>query len=352
MQRDIKNALVLVAAAGGAVAAYRAFARLQRQFEFAGKTVLITGGSRGLGLVLAREFAREGARLAICSRDPGELERAQNELVARGASVLSVPCDITDRQQVDWAVQTVTEVLGPIDVLVNNAGMIQVGPFEVTTIEDYETALRTHFWGPLFTTLAVLPSMRQRATGRIVNVSSVGGKISTPHLLPYAVSKFALTGFSEGLRAELADDGVFVTTVIPGLMRTGSARNALFKGQNTAEYAWFSVADALPGLSMSAESAASRIVNACRYGDAEIILSLPAQVAVRFHGLFPAFTNDLLAVVDSLLPQAGGAGTQSVPGRASESAVSRSWVTTLSERAAERNNELASGDPLQSTDDA
>src|SRR5437868_10247139 len=172
---------------------------------------------------------------------------------------------------------------GRIDVLVNNAGTIEVGPMEVMTLDDYEKAMRTHFWGPLYMVLAVLPEMRARKEGRIVNVSSIGGKISVPHLLPYCASKFALTGFSEGLRAELAKDGIVVTTVCPGLMRTGSPLNAFFKGQHQAEYAWFSISDSLPISSISAQRAARQIVRACKNGDAEVILSVPAQLAALFH---------------------------------------------------------------------
>src|SRR5204863_2590958 len=126
------------------------------------------------------------------------------------------------------------------------------------------------------TTLDVMPDMRARREGRIVNISSIGGKVSVPHLLPYSASKFALVGLSEGLRAELAKDGIVVTTVCPGLMRTGSPRNAQFKGQHRAEYAWFTLSDSMPFFSQSAERAARQILSACRHGEAEVVLSLPA----------------------------------------------------------------------------
>src|SRR5205085_11782954 len=138
-----------------------------------------------------------------------------------------------------------------------------------------EEVMKVHFWAPLHTTLAALPEMRQRRDGRIVNISSIGGKVSVPHLLPYSASKFALTGWSEGLRSELLKDGIYVTTVCPGLMRTGSPRNALFKGKNEAEYAWFSISDALPIVSMSAKRAAQQIVDAAARGAAEVVLSRP-----------------------------------------------------------------------------
>jgi short-subunit dehydrogenase len=213
---------------------------------------------------------------------------------------------------------------------------------EAMTIDDYRTSLNTHFWGPYFATMAVLPEMRRRKQGRIVNISSIGGKISVPHFLPYSVGKFALTGFSEGLRSATLKDNVFVTTVCPGLMRTGSPRNAYFKGNNEAEYAWFSISDSLPFLSMNAQRAARRIVNASVRGDAEVVLSLPAKLAVKLHGLFPGTTADLLGVANKLLPTAEGAALEEQPktGKQSFSDVSPSWVTALNERAAEQNNQI------------
>jgi short-subunit dehydrogenase len=336
------NTLLLAAAGAGALAALvggRALLRRWRAWDPRGRCVLITGSSRGLGLVLAREFAREGARLALCARDEAALERAREELAASGAEVAAFRCDVTDRDDVERMVAAVRTRFGAIDTLVNNAGLIQVGPMEVMTLADYEEAMKTHFWAPLYTTLAVLPEMRERREGRIVNISSIGGKISVPHLLPYSASKFALVGLSEGLRAELAKDGIAVTTVIPGLMRTGGAVNAFFKGRHRAEYAWFSVSDALPGASISAESAARQIVNACRRGDAEAVLSLPAQAAVLFHGIAPGPTADILGVVNQLLPRSGGIGAERLTGKESASPVSPSPLTALNDRAALANNQ-------------
>ena len=340
MEERSKNALMLGAAGVGALLAARAAVRKWGEYDLRDKVVLITGGSRGLGLVLARELAREGARLAICARSAADLERARADLAARGAQVMAVPCDVTDRAQVNEMVALVRERFGPVEVLVNNAGIIQVGPIEVMTLADYEEAMRTHFWGPLYTTLAVLPDMRRRRDGRVVNISSIGGKISVPHLVPYSASKFALVGLSEGLRAELRTDNIFVTTVCPGLMRTGSPRNAFFKGQHRAEYAWFTISDSLPATAMKAERAARQIIAACKRGDAEIILSIQAELAVRFHGLFPGITADLLALVNRMLPAAGGIGQRRAAGKDSESDLTQSWLTKLTQDAARQNNEM------------
>jgi short-subunit dehydrogenase len=325
--------------AGGVMLARQCLGK-STSYELAGKVVLITGGSRGLGLVLAREFARARARVAICARDEKELIRARSELKKLSVQVMAVRCDVTNSAEVKELIDIVQDKFGPIDILVNNAGVIQVGPIRVMTRDDYEEAMKIHFWGPLNTILNVLPTMRRRKQGRIVNISSIGGKISIPHLVPYSASKFALVGLSEGLRAELLNEGVYVTTVCPGLMRTGSPRNADFKGQHRAEYAWFSIADSLPLISIEAERAARQIIDACRRGQAELVISMQAKLAVVFHGLFPGLTSDLLSVVDRLLPGPGGIGTRKVKGKESASALSPSLLTVLTERAAVRNNEM------------
>lgn len=237
-------------------------------------------------------------------------------------------------------VAQVADALGPIDALVNNAGTIAVGPVDTMEVEDFQEAMDTNFWGPLYAILAVLPDMRRRGAGRIVNVASIGGKISVPHLLPYSASKFALVGLSQGLRAELAPLGIQVSTICPGLMRTGSPRHAIFKGRHRAEYAWFSISDSLPVTSMSAERAASAILEALRSGEAERVLSVPAKVGALVHGLFPGLTADVLALVTRLLPASGGGERYvAVKGEASASTLSPSVLTKLGDEAAVRNNQ-------------
>jgi NAD(P)-dependent dehydrogenase (short-subunit alcohol dehydrogenase family) len=334
-----KDVIKIAALAGGALLLKSALTHLF-EYDLKNKTVLITGGSRGLGLVMAREFAREGARLALCARDAEELERARTDLEKFGVDVMVFRCDVRNRQEVADMVAAVNNRFDNVDVLVNNAGVIQVGPIEVMTHEDFELVMQAHFWGPLNTILAVLPSMRQQKQGRIVNISSIGGKIAMPHLIPYSASKFALVGLSKGLSAELMKDGIRVTTVCPGLMRTGSPRNADFKGQHRFEYAWFSISDALPLLSVSAENAARQIVRACKRGDAELVISVPAKLAVLFDSLFPGAMSQVLATVNGILPGAGGVGTERVKGRDSTSAWSPSLLTTLSDEAAIKNNEV------------
>jgi NAD(P)-dependent dehydrogenase (short-subunit alcohol dehydrogenase family) len=328
-----------IGAVSGGVALSRIL-RARRAIDFNGKSVLIFGGSRGLGLVLAREFVDEGARVTLAARDQDELERAKADLTRNGIAPSIVRCDVRDRASVDATVEHVVDEHGVIDVLINDAGIIEVGPLEHMCVADFENALNTHFWGPLFSILAALPHMRRRGAKRIVNISSIGGKISVPHLLPYSASKFALTGLSEGLRAELAAEGFAVTTVCPGLMRTGSTYNARFKGQHRQEFAWFHTADSLPGISIGARRAASQIVDACRHGDPELVITSTAKLAVLVNALSPSLTARLMAIVNRALPAATHLdGNTSRPGWQSVSPVAPSRLTTLADRASIENNE-------------
>jgi NAD(P)-dependent dehydrogenase (short-subunit alcohol dehydrogenase family) len=309
-----------------------------RRLDLRGSSVLITGGSRGLGLQLAREHLRRGARVAICGRDQATLERARDDLGHLG-EVLALPCDVRDPAAVDTLVDAVRRHLGGLDVLVANAGVITAGPVEVMTREAYREAMDTMFWGALNPILAVVPGMRAAGRGSIVAITSIGGRVSVPHLLPYCTAKSAAVGLSEGLHAALAGDGIRVTTVVPGLMRTGSHRQARFTGRPRAEYAWFALAATAPLLSVSVERAARRIVDAEVRGAAEVTVGLPARILALVHGVAPGTTARLLGVVDRLLPGAG-AGAPPQRGAESESALTRSPLTALGRRAERSQNQM------------
>jgi short-subunit dehydrogenase len=306
---------------------------IARREDIAGKVVLITGGSRGLGLQMAREFAAGGASLAICAREATELDWARKDLSRMGADVLAVQCDVGVHDEVQRMVREVRERFGRIDILVNNAGIVTVGPLESQALTDYRECLDTMFWGIVYPTLAVLPEMIARRSGKIANITSIGGKVSVPHLLPYCCAKFAAVGFSEGLHAEVKKDGVQVTTVVPGLMRTGSFVNAWFKGKHRAEYGWFSVSSALPLLAIQGERAARQVVNAIRSGAAEITLTPQAKLLALLNGVSPALTAEIMAIGNRVMPSAGG-GQERYRGKDSESAISDSVLTRAGRRAA------------------
>jgi NAD(P)-dependent dehydrogenase (short-subunit alcohol dehydrogenase family) len=331
----------------GAAAARTTIRRLLPGYDYHRKVIVITGGSRGLGLVLARQLAAHHARIAILARDCREVEAAVNDVASRGAECLGLLCDLRDRQQIEQSIQQVYERFGRVDVLINNAGVISVGPLDHMNLSDYAEAMAIHFWAPLHATLAALPYMRLRGDGRIVNISSIGGKIGVPHLAPYCASKFALVGLSESLRAELAEDNITVTTVCPGLMRTGSHLNARFKGRHREEFTWFALSDALPLTSISVERAARQILAACARGDAQLTITLQAKFAVFLKNIAPEIFADLMNLAARFLPDISLANdNESFSGWESTSRLAPSVLTRLADRETVRNNELAGHSPI------
>jgi short-subunit dehydrogenase len=315
--------------------------------DIRGEVALVTGASRGLGLLLARELAGHGCPLVICARDAAELERAASDLRAMGAEVTTVACDVTDEAAPQLLIDTALQRYGRLDILVSNAGIIQVGPVQAVQASHFETALGTMALAPARLALAVLPVMSRQGHGRIVTIASIGGKVSVPHLIPYCTAKFAAVGFSEGLRAELGRGPVAVTTVVPGLMRTGSHLQARFTGQAGKEFTWFSLGASLPLVSMDAERAARQVVAAIRQRRAEIILTPAGQLVSRAAGIAPGLTSELLHLVQRLgLPApAGQPGTptvEGIPGHELRPAMGRKAfdrLTTLGRAAASRFNE-------------
>jgi NAD(P)-dependent dehydrogenase (short-subunit alcohol dehydrogenase family) len=349
IRREIPSVSSTAMAAGlvtGASLAMLAAARVAgglkaRRHSFAGQTVLITGASRGLGLVLARMFAAEGAHVAILARGGAALADAAQELRAKGADIDAFEADITNPVEAERAVQRLISRWGRIDVLVNNAGQILSAPQQHVTVEDFERSMAVHFYGPLHLIRAAIPHMRRQGGGRIVNITSIGGKVAIPHLLPYCASKFALVGLSDGLRAELARDRIAVTTIFPGLMRTGSHVNARFRGHHKREFAWFAMADALPLTSMHVERAASKIIEATRQKRARLIISMQAKTLAWLDAMTPGLVAMAMATANRVLPGAAGAkGNEDRAGHESRPRWMPSVMTRLADRAAERNNEL------------
>jgi NAD(P)-dependent dehydrogenase (short-subunit alcohol dehydrogenase family) len=300
-------AAVGVAALGAAVGA-RALARRGRGGDsLAGEVALVTGGSRGLGYLLARELLAQGCRVVICGRDEETLERAVARLEQEaGGEIVGWPCDVGDAAAVERLVGRILTRFGRIDMVINNAGIVQVGPLETLTLRDFRQTMDADYWGAVHTTLATLPHMRHRGTGRIVNITSIAAHVAVPHLASYNGAKHAKRGFSEGLAAELGGNGISVTTVVPGLMRTGSPVHVDYRGQPEKEYAWFAISDILPVSAMSAQRAARRIVRAIRRREARLTLTWQAKVLRMAHALAPTATVGALRLVNRMLPGADG----------------------------------------------
>lgn len=322
----------------GVLAIARAAYRRMTSLDFQDKVVLITGGSRGLGLEIARVVARKGAKVVLCARSEEHLENAEGELRGTGAEVLALAADLSHPDEAPQVVQRVIDRYGRLDVLINNAGVMLVGPENVMEIADYRQVMDANFWSALYMIKAALPHFRAQGGGHIANISSIGGKMAVPHMLPYSVSKFALTGLSEGLAAELKKENIHVTTVVPSLMRTGSPRNILLKGAHEEEYAWFKIADSLPVLSQNAQKAALAIVDGIAAGDTEVILTPIARGASIMNGIAPGALTTIMQWTDRFLPQSENGEVKK--GSESESEATTGMIGSRTDRAAARNNEL------------
>lgn len=312
---------------------YRRWQDAARQSQFSGQTVLITGGTRGLGLCLARELVGRGARVAICARDPHELDSAAAELRSlAGGEVFAVACDVSDQQQAAGVVLRVRRALGPIDLLINNAGSIVVGAVDDMGLDEFRHCMDVMFWGTVYTTLAALPELLARK-GSVMNITSIGGRVTIPHLVPYCCAKSAALAFSEGLRAEMGPRGLRVLTAVPGLMRTGAHQNALFKGQQAKEYSWFSLAANAPGVAMDPARAARQLLAALARGEAEYHVTLAAEILAHGHGLMPGMVTDLAGqVAAQVLPEASGESTPTIEGEQLRGQIP-SWVAQLGDAA-------------------
>ncbi|WKN32605.1 SDR family oxidoreductase [Porifericola rhodea] len=333
------------AAAGiTSIALTRLLTHKERRFNIDQKVCLVTGGSRGLGLEISRLLVKEGARLAICARDKSELKSAKKDLDELGASygsegVYAIPCDITNPEQVTNMFRLIRKRFGAVEVLINNAGVIQIAPAEEMEMQEYEEAMNLHFWAPLRLMEAVLPEMRKKKEGRIVNIASLAGKVIVPHLAPYTASKHALVGLSESLHAEMQKYNIYITTVCPGLMRTGSVRQMIHKGQHEKEHALAEVVSSQPLTPMNAKRAAEAIVTACKHGETSLIIPLQAKVLTAANGIFPGLFADAMGLLNRFLPAPGGIGNEWVRGYESETDLVPAILKSVNEKAARRNNE-------------
>jgi NAD(P)-dependent dehydrogenase (short-subunit alcohol dehydrogenase family) len=308
--------LVGALAGAGAIWGARAWRRSRRRIDLAGRVVIVTGASSGHGFVVATQAAERGAHLVLAARDPDQLDAARAALIGKGAaSVSALPTDVRDPAQVGAMVNQAIERHGRIDVLVNNAGIISVGPIDAMRPEDFRAAMETNFWGAFHATMAVLPQMRAQQFGRIANVVSVGGKRAVPHMLPYTAGKFALAGFTQGLRTELARDNILVTGIYPSTMRTGGHTHAWLRGNREAEYAWFALSDSIPILSPSAAQAARQLWQAVCDGEPEVTVGWPSRLMVVAQALFPNELAEILTLADRILPAPANLDALAVQGQ-------------------------------------
>ncbi len=189
-------------------------------FGIRGKVALVAASSRGLGRAVAEELGREGARLMLCARGEASLRAAHDELEAAGVEVHSLAADLGDSGGVDRVVASATERFGPIEILVTNTGGPPAGPFESHSDGDWERAIQQNLSSVVRLTRAVLPGMRERGWGRIVNVTSIAVKQPVDGLILSNSVRAAVTGLARTLANEVASAGITVNNVMPGYTRT------------------------------------------------------------------------------------------------------------------------------------
>jgi NAD(P)-dependent dehydrogenase (short-subunit alcohol dehydrogenase family) len=307
--------------------------RRRRRISLRGKKVLVTGGSRGLGFAAARRFVSEGADVAICARDQAELDLASAALrqvaqslasTGRTPLVVAIRADVTDQHAAAQLVDDVLSRFGRIDVLVNCAVEIAVGPLEALNASDFRYGFRGIFFTVYQPLMAALPHMKARHFGRIVNVTSVAGKAPIPHNAAYVAGKFATTGFSAVCAAELRKYGIRVSTVLPPPLRNGAWLNGTYKGIAEEELSWFASALQSPFTSADPERAAKAIVEAARYGDVERMVTPSSFLQARLHALWPSLSITLSALVEKHFMPQSPLGASALPAVSGETIVSTS----------------------------
>jgi len=251
--------------------------------DFKNQVVLITGASSGIGKDTAMEFAKLGANIVLVARKKDKLEKAANELKKFDTSILTCQCDISKKDQVKEMAKIVLEKFGSVDILINNAGFAVYGSVSDLTIDEIESQMETNYFGMIYCTKNFLPSMLKKKSGHIINVASVAASFGLPGIASYCASKFAMLGFSEGLKHELKDTGVGITVVSPIMVRT-----------NFFEHPSFEKMPKFSPVSLSSKTVAKTILKAANSTRLEIIVPSVARGAVWIKNTFPYFINPIL----------------------------------------------------------
>jgi short-subunit dehydrogenase len=251
--------------------------------DFKNKIILITGASSGIGKESAIEFAKLGANIILVARKKDKLEQVANELKKFNVSILVCQCDVSKKDQVKEMSKMVFKKFESIDVLVNNAGFAIYGSVDDLTIDEIESQMETNYFGMVYCIKNFLPSMLKKKSGHIVNVASVAASFGLPGIASYCASKFAMLGFSEGLKHELNNTGVGITVVSPIMVRT-----------NFFEHPSFEKMPKFSPVSLSSNTVAKTILKAANSPRLEIIVPSVVRGAVWAKNTFPYVINPIL----------------------------------------------------------
>ena len=252
--------------------------------DFKNKVVLITGASSGIGKQTAIEFAKLGSSIILVARRKNKLEQVENELKQFNVNTLVCACDVSKKDQVEELSKIVLQKFDSIDILVNNAGFAIYGSVSDLSIDEIESQMETNYFGMIYCVKNFLPLMLKKKSGHIVNVASVGASFSVPGVSSYCATKFAMLGFSEGLKHELYGTGVGLTVVSPIMVRT-----PLFEHPSFTNFSKFST-----GVSLSSETVAKTIIKASNSSRLEIVVPSVARVVIWFKQTFPFLINPII----------------------------------------------------------
>ena len=251
--------------------------------DYQNKIIVITGASSGIGEAAAIEFAKKGATLVLVSRKEEKLREVEKKLSKFDSKIHVIPCDVSNKSDVNEMSQQVIEKFGRVDVLVNNAGFAIYGSVKDLSIEDIESQMATNYFGMVYCIKNFLPTMIEQNSGHIVNVASVAGSFGLPGIASYCASKFAMLGFSEGLKHELNKTNIGVTVVSPIMVRTNFFDHPSF--ENMPKYS---------PTSLSPQTVAKAIVKAANSSRLEIIVPSFVRGAVWAKHTFPYIINPIL----------------------------------------------------------
>ena len=252
--------------------------------DFKNKVVLITGASSGIGKQTAIEFAKLGSSIILVARRKNKLEQVENELKQFNVNTLVCVCDVSKKDQVEELSKIVLQKFDSIDILVNNAGFAIYGSVSDLSINEIESQMETNYFGMIYCVKNFLPLMLKKKSGHIVNVASVGASFSVPGVSSYCATKFAMLGFSEGLKHELYGTGVGLTVVSPIMVRT-----PLFEHPSFTNFSKFST-----GVSLSSETVAKTIIKASNSSRLEIVVPSVARAVIWFKQTFPFLINPII----------------------------------------------------------
>jgi len=252
--------------------------------DFKNKVVLITGASSGIGKQTAIEFAKLGSSIILVARRKNKLEQVENELKQFNVNTLVCVCDVSKKDQVDELSKIVLQKFDSVDILVNNAGFAIYGLVSDLSINEIESQMETNYFGMIYCVKNFLPLMLKKKSGHIVNVASVGASFSVPGVSSYCATKFAMLGFSEGLKHELYGTGVGLTVVSPIMVRT-----PLFEHPSFTNFSKFST-----GVSLSSETVAKTIIKASNSSRLEIVVPSVARAVIWFKQTFPFLINPIV----------------------------------------------------------